>query len=297
MMKRIVLLNDLSSLGRCSLTASIPVLSVMGVQPVPAPTAILSNQTGYRSCYFEEYSDRLPSFAEEWARIPFTPDGVYTGFLKDHMSALHVRKAVEMLLHPGCLLVVDPIMGDNGVVFPMYSEAFVEEMRLLLRMADVITPNLTEAILLLCGREGLQAEWNKLRPLREEEKRRHVRAIAEALSDTYDIPTVVITGIEEAVAVEGEEGSEEEIYVSNLVLHRKSCTCVSAPKIGGSYSGTGDLFTSVLAAGMVSGADPTACAQKACRFLSKALALTVQEGTDRNEGLHFEPFLSELIPE
>ncbi|MBQ8305562.1 MAG: bifunctional hydroxymethylpyrimidine kinase/phosphomethylpyrimidine kinase [Blautia sp.] len=286
-------------MGRCSLTASIPVLSVMGVQPVPAPTAILSNQTGYRSCYFEEYTDRLSSFADEWQKIGFTPDGIYTGFLKDAVSVKRVASMVTKIRVPGCLLIVDPIMGDNGNAFPMYSEEFLLESRKLIRMADVITPNLTEAILLLAGIDGLKKEWNRLGSETGEEKRMHILSIAEALSREYGIGTVVITGIEEGCGMrfdDGAEGSDDDKEISNLILQKGNGTFISSRKIGGSYSGTGDLFTSVLAAGMVNGIDPVVCGRKACRFLNQALELTVQEGTDRNEGLHFEPFLGELLP-
>ena len=99
--------------------------------------------------------------------------------------------------HDG-LLVVDPIMGDSGKAFPMYSQEFLNEIRELVRHADVITPNLTEAVLLLKGSEGLPEEWETFTREKDDALRSHIRAIAEALAEEYQIPTIVITGIEEA---------------------------------------------------------------------------------------------------
>ena len=86
-MKKIAVIQDLSGLGKCSLTAAIPVISVMGVQAVPLPTAVLSNQTGYPSYYACDYTDHMEKVMDEWEKLGFAPDGIYTGFLADEKQA------------------------------------------------------------------------------------------------------------------------------------------------------------------------------------------------------------------
>ena len=113
-MKRIAVLNDLSGMGKCSLTAAIPVLSVMGVQVCPLPTAVLSAQTGFPSYYCDDYTDRMDILMDEWQKMHFRPDGIYTGFLA---GALQAEKAVDFIQRfksTETKVLVDPVMGDDG---------------------------------------------------------------------------------------------------------------------------------------------------------------------------------------
>ena len=112
-MKKIAVIHDLSGLGKCSLTAAIPVISVMGVQACPLPTAILSNQTGYGSYFWDDYTDRMELIMDEWKKTGFTPDGVYTGFLGDARQVDLILKFVDMFCTEGTHILVDPVMGGN----------------------------------------------------------------------------------------------------------------------------------------------------------------------------------------
>lgn len=288
-MKKIAVLNDLSGMGKCSLTAAIPVISVMGIQACPLPTAVLSAQTGFPSYYCDDYTDRMDAIMEEWKKMDFYPDGIYTGFLADARQADKAVEFIEQFAKEDTKILIDPVMGDNGEEYPIYTEALCEKMRFLVRRATVITPNLTEALLLLYGAQRAHVLWKELSLMDEERLLKFTESTGKELSKEFDTE-VVITGIDLPAR-------ENHKKIGNLICKDGVQTWVSTVKEGGSYSGTGDLFASVLSAGMVKGMDTVDSVRKAVKFLSKGIHDAVLEGTDRNEGICFERYLSELAAE
>ena len=286
-MKKIAVIQDLSGLGKCSLTAAIPVISVMGVQAVPLPTAVLSNQTGYPSYYCDDYTEHMEQIMTEWEKRKFSPDGIYTGFLADEEQADKILDFFQRFRTENTMVLVDPVMGDNGRAYGIYTEGLREKMLQLVGNAHVITPNLTEALLLLYGKEGMEKRYASLLELDGRKRLEQIGKIGEQLKKGYGLQAAVITGVE----------SQAELCVhqmGNLVVENGHSSWCFAPKIGGSYSGTGDLFASVLSAGLVKEMSMMSCVELAVNFLSKAIAQTVQEGTDRNDGVCFEAYLGEL---
>ena len=286
-MKKIAVIQDLSGLGKCSLTAAIPVISVMGVQAVPLPTAVLSNQTGYPSYYCDDYTEHMEQIMTEWEKRKFSPDGLYTGFLADEDQADKILDFLRRFRKEKTVVLVDPVMGDNGRAYGIYTEGLREKMLQLVGNAHVITPNLTEALLLLYGKEGMEKRYASLLELDGRKRLEQIGKIGEQLKKEYGLQAAVITGVE----------SQAELCVhqmGNLVVENGHSSWCFAPKIGGSYSGTGDLFASVLSAGLVKEMSMMSCVELAVNFLSKAIAQTVQEGTDRNDGVCFEAYLGEL---
>ena len=288
-MKKIAVLNDLSGMGKCSLTAAIPVISVMGIQACPLPTAVLSAQTGFPSYYCDDYTDRMDAIMEEWKKMDFYPDGIYTGFLADARQADKAVEFIEQFAKEDTKILIDPVMGDNGEEYPIYTEALCEKMRFLVRRATVITPNLTEALLLLYGARRAHVLWKELSLMDEERLLKFTESTGKELSKEFDTE-VVITGID----LPARENHQE---IGNLICQDGNTTWVTAAKEGGSYSGTGDLFASVLSAGMVKGIDTVDSVHTAVKFLAKGIHDAVVEGTDRNEGICFERYLSELAAE
>ena len=282
-MKKIAVLNDLSGMGKCSLTAAIPVISVMGIQACPLPTAVLSAQTGFPSYYCDDYTDRMDAIMEEWKKMDFYPDGIYTGFLADARQADKAVEFIEQFAKEDTKILIDPVMGDNGEEYPIYTEALCEKMRFLVRRATVITPNLTEALLLLYGAQRAHVLWKELSLMDEERLLKFTESTGKELSKEFDTE-VVITGID----LPARENHQE---MGNLICKDGVQTWVSTVKEGGSYSGTGDLFASVLSAGMVKGMDTVDSVRKAVKFLSKGIHDAVLEG------ICFERYLSELAAE
>lgn len=286
-MKKIAVIHDLSGLGKCSLTAAIPVISAMGVQACPLPTAILSNQTGYGFYFWDDYTDRMELIMDEWKKMGFKPDGVYTGFLGDARQVDLILKFVDMFCTEGTHILVDPVMGDRGETYKTYSETLCEKMRTLVREATVITPNLTEALLLLYGEEGMKERMKALSDMEETQLLKEIETSGRELTQRFGLEAIVITGVEVS-------GSDGRARMGNLVLEKEKADWCFSVKEGSSYSGTGDLLASVLSAGMVRGIPMKACVEKAVEFLGRAIHDAVEEGTDRNDGVCFEKYLGIL---
>lgn len=283
MVKRIAVINDLSGLGKCSLTAAIPVLSVMGVQACPLPTAILSNQTGYESYYYDDYTKHMDAYTDEWSKRGLTLDGIYTGFLGSELQAEKILRFIDVFQKPDTLLLVDPVMGDSGHTYDIYTETFGTQMKRLVQRADVITPNLTELCILtdtdyssLTARSGAPDYLET------------IAAIGQKLL-AQGIKTVIITGI----LYQSPTDREKRYY--NLVLEENAVTPISSAIHGGSYSGTGDLLASVVCAGMVRGDSAQESVRRAVHFLETALAETANEQIPKNDGINFEPYLQLLL--
>lgn len=287
-MKKIAVINDISGLGKCSLTAAIPVISAMGVQACPFPTAILSNQTGYESYFCDDYTDRMDRYMEEWKKREFQPDGIYIGFLAGEQQADKILRFIEEFSGEDTWILADPIMGDHGSAFTFCTDELCEKMRIMALKAHVITPNLTEAILLLEGRQKLKEIWENISCLKQKSRLREIEKIGKRLSEEFHLKAVVITGID------GEK-NDTKPQIGNLIWESQEPAWVFHEKQGGSYSGTGDLFASVLCAGLVKGMSMRMCAIKAAAFLESSIRDTVKEGTDRNEGICFESHLWELM--
>ncbi|MBQ3133141.1 MAG: pyridoxamine kinase [Clostridia bacterium] len=272
-MKRVALINDLSGLGRCSLTAALPVLSVMGVQPCAMPTAVLTNQTGYPSFTIQNYTPCVADYVADWKKAGMTFDAISTGFLTSEQQVEDIHCFLKAFRRPESFLLVDPIMGDDGDRYPSYSEALCARITELAMQADVVTPNLTEACLLTGAnyREVIQAPSL-------------LQRAAELGQDLRQkgIGTVVITGI------------KQNDHLTNLVIDATGVHEISSPCVGGSYSGTGDLLASVLCGGLLTGATATEAVELATRFIVAALNDTVAAGSDRNDGVLFEQHLSLL---
>ena len=210
-------------------------------------------------------------------------------FLADARQADKAVEFIEQFAKEDTKILIDPVMGDNGEEYPIYTEALCEKMRFLVRRATVITPNLTEALLLLYGAQRAHVLWKELSLMDEERLLKFTESTGKELSKEFDTE-VVITGID----LPARENHQE---MGNLICKDGVQTWVSTVKEGGSYSGTGDLFASVLSAGMVKGMDTVDSVRKAVKFLSKGIHDAVLEGTDRNEGICFERYLSELAAE
>ena len=228
----------------------------------------------------------LPDYIDAWGKNNAHFDAIYSGFLTGAKQISQVLDFIRYFREEHTLLLVDPVMGDDGNAYPFFTPGLLNGMKELTLEADVITPNLTEALLLLHGREHAHKIWSKISNLAEKELKKFVEETGNMLAMEYETE-VVITGIDFPVKA----GVQE---IGNLICAGDSVQWVTAQKVGGSYSGTGDLFASVLSAGMVKGTDTVESVRKAVNFLAKGIRDAVEEETDRNEGICFEKYLYEL---
>ena len=283
MTKKAVLINDLSGLGKCSLTAAIPVLSVMGIQACPMPTAVLTSQTGFKSFYCNDCTDKLDYYTEEWKKLGFQPDGIYTGFLSSEKQVDKILNFINSFETENTLVLVDPVMGDGGRTYSLFTDTLACKMKKLVTAADVITPNLTECCI-LCDIDYCEFVKNAESP----DFIDRIAELGKALLKRYGVKIVIITGIEH-------KDSDGTIKVLNLVASDEEVFCVSCKKIGGSYSGTGDLFASVIFSGLLRGDSLRDTVNLAVNFIETSLHDTVNLSIDRNEGIEFEKNLNLLL--
>ncbi len=146
--KKIAVINDFSGFGRCSIAVCLPVISAMKIQCCPLPTAVFSNHTGFESFFLKDFTDYMEPYAEEWKKLDLRFEGIMTGFLGSQRQIEIVSRFFESFHRGSCIALVDPVMGDYGKLYPTYSEALARDMHELVRFADILTPNLTEACIL-----------------------------------------------------------------------------------------------------------------------------------------------------
>lgn len=269
---RTACINDLSGYGRCSLTTALPVLSVMGVQACPVPTAVLSKHTGFPAFSFHDLTDTLPRFFETWDDLDF--DAVYSGFLGSIGQIAVVRSFFETQRrkNPACMILLDPVMGDGGKRYSTYTAELCTAMRELVSHADIITPNITEACLLTDTPYHGEA-------LHDAE----ADALAEKLL-RLGCGAAVITGI------------VQENTIGNLTVDGRSRTFTKVHRTECLFSGTGDLFASVLCGALMRGCTLPDAVALAGAFLSDVTVFTMQKNTPAKEGILFEPLLIKLEP-
>ena len=267
---RVACINDLSGFGRCSLTTALPVLSVMGVQACPAPTAVLSKHTGFPDFTFTDLTDTLPDYFASWNDLSF--DWIYSGFLGSLGQIEIVRRffRAQKQKNPACRILLDPVMGDDGKRYSTYTQELCDAMRHLAAEADVITPNITEACLLT----GMEYRGEALH---------HAEAVAlaEALM-RLGCGAAVITGI------------VQENKIGNLTYEAGTAEFFSVHRTECLFSGTGDLFASVLCGALAGGASLKSAVETAGSFLSSVTQYTLRHGTSAAEGVLFEPLLRTL---
>ena len=279
MTKKVAVINDLSGLGRCSLTAAISVLSAMGIQTCPLPTAILSSQTEYPSYYCYDFTDKMDYFRQEWKKLGTCFSGIYTGYVASVPQIEEIFHFLDTFQTPDTFLLVDPVMGDDGMTYDMYTSEFLSAMKELTARADVITPNITEFCLLT------DMDYNTL-----QNSSLSLHQLISCLKDASHTLTaerakkILITGI----CFTTDDGIPK---IGNLLLDGSSHFLSAFPCCDGSYSGTGDLFASCITGGLARGTSLTEMIQIAGSFLEKALADSVKEQVPVNEGVNFEKYL------
>lgn len=282
---RLAMINDIAGFGRCSTTVSLPVISVMKVQVCPVPTSVLSNHLGFPLCHFDDYTSHMRDYIKVWGELGLTFDGLYCGFLGNEEQIDIVREFVEMFRPP--LFLLDPVMGDHGRAYSSITETHVQKMKELLPLADIITPNITEACL-LTGTPWKDGEWTmqelsglceRLADICQQES----VSSSEASVGTVSGASIVITGIRQGDSL------------VNFLWDDGIYTTVASPIAGASRPGTGDIFASILAADAVRGETLLTSVQKAANFVGLCIAGSEKAGTPVQEGVVFEKYLAALL--
>lgn len=265
--KRLAVINDFSGFGRCSLTVSLPIVSSFGIQCCCLPTAVFSNHTGYKNYYFDDYTDKMQEFTKNWELLELSFDGIYSGLLGSAEQVDIVIDFIGRFKDENTRLIVDPVMGDNGVLYSTCTDSMRKELRKLAAMADIVTPNLTE----LCFLTDT--------PYSGDLPRKRICAMADELCKRGS-RSVVVTGI-----VSGN-------VISNLIYSREGHCFISSLKQGIERAGTGDVFSSVIAAAVVNGEPLRDAVLKAVRLIGRAGRLSDELEIPPENGICFEKLMS-----
>ena len=258
-LKRALLINDLSCFGKCSLSVSLPILSAYGVEAVPLPTAVLSPHTsGFTGYASMDMTEALRRFPAHWAQLGLRFDCIAVGYCTSAEQLRLAAALIRSLADEHTLVVVDPVLGDQGALYPGLKEAQVEAMRELCSLARWITPNRTEAALLA----GLPASAGD-------------RTLLQALQTE----NTVITSIqrENTIGFLARLGGQEVL----LQQERLPLTPL----------GAGDVFTSALCGELLSGKGPREALERAAGFCHRCIQETAKRQPGHWYGLAFEPAL------
>lgn len=271
--KRAALINDISCLGRCSMTAAIPIISACGIESVPLPTGIFSAHTEFEGFVKTDLTDKISEITDHWKNLGIRFDCIYSGYLASRKQAENVKRFLLDFKKSDTLYIADPVMGDNGVFYKGIDDSFVSEMRFLCSLADIIVPNVTEACM-LTGTE-----------LREQYNMDFIKELLISLRNLGSA-RIVITGVELG---DGQIGCA--VYDS---LTGKA-NMFFTPKTEGRFPGTGDVFAAALTAAVMNGKAFADAVQIAMGFTCRCVEATLEAETDRKYGLCFEPQIKNLI--
>lgn len=265
MTKRILTMQDLSCVGQCSLTVALPILSRFGIETCVLPTAVLSNHTMFKGWSYLDLTPEIPAIYENWKNSDIRFDAFLLGYLgKAELMGL-AKRCFDEFSNEGAPVIIDPVFADNGKLYGGFDLAYVAEMRKLIRRADIILPNVTEACFLT------ETKY------REEHDDEYVKQLASKL---YAITkkTVIITGVES-------KGNIGEYILTD----GKKGVYVLLPKEPQKRHGTGDIFASVFTANYLGGASLADSCSAASRFVIDCLKATDEK---HFYGVNFESILN-----
>jgi len=272
-MMQVAAIHDISCFGRCSLTVALPILSAAGINCAVIPTAVLSTHTGGLDGFtYKDLTEEILPIADHWKTLGLSFDALYSGFLGSFDQVDILKKLFKSFHTPNCLVLVDPVMGDEGQLYKTFSADFPGKMLELVREADLVTPNVTEAALLTnqVYREGPH-------------QREYIENLIKKLADTIGTgKRIVLTGV-----------SFNETELGAAVYEGSGVSYVFGRGYPGQYPGTGDVYSSVLLAKLLNGFSLTESAKAAADFVSEGIKRTIDAGTDPRFGIFFEALLRE----
>lgn len=268
---KIAVINDFSGFGRCSIAVSLPIISQMKIQCCPVPTSIFSNHTGFPHFFFDDYTDKMLKYIDNWKKLDLQFQGILSGFLGSKKQIEIVKDFINNFKTEDTVIIIDPVMGDNGKPYPTYTHDMCQAMKELAKQADILTPNLTEACILT--------------DTTYEPDRFTVKDYYKMIEKIADFgpSKIVITGIAHGSYIYNiiyEKGSKPRIFKTQRIYQERS--------------GTGDVFASIIAADAVHKVNFYDSVKKASAFVKKCLNATEKFDIPRTDGVCFEEVLHTL---
>lgn len=275
-MKRIVTIQDISCVGKCSLTVALPIISAMGIETAILPTAVLSTHTMFQNFTCKDLTDQIKPIKSHWEQEHIDFDAVYTGYLGSFEQIDLMKELFDEFKTENNLLFVDPAMADNGKLYPAFDEAFAKHMATLCAKADIIVPNITEAAFMT----GME--------YRSEYDESYVKEMLERLC-ALGAKISVLTGVsfeDGKTGVMGYDKENDEYYY------------YSHDKLPVSFHGTGDIFSSTCVGAMMNGFTWKEAVKIAADYTAECIRITLEDPAKPWYGVNFEqaiPFLLKQI--
>ena len=273
-MKRVVTIQDVSCLGKCSATVALPLISVLGAECTVIPTAVLSTHTMFQGFTFRDLTSDIPAIMEHWKKENFKFDAIYTGYLGSFEQLQLVSEFIDTFKNDSTAVIIDPVMADNGKLYPGFTPEFAVAMGKLCGKADVIVPNLTEAAFMLeepyCG-SGYDEEW--------------VKGLLKRLAK-LGAKNVVLTGISfdpEKLGFMGYNAAKDEFF---SYFHRR---------LNASFHGTGDIFASTATGAYVQGRSLAESLQIAADYTVECMDITLKNPDHEIYAVEFEKAIPYLV--
>lgn len=268
-------IHDISGFGKCSLTVALPIISAAGIAVSVLPTAVLSTHTGgFTGFTYRDLTEDMLPFAKHWKSLNLKFDALYSGFLGSYEQIGIVSEIFDMFRTKENLILVDPVMADNGKLYPTYTPQMVGGMERLCKKADIIVPNLTEASFML-GEEFYDGPY----------ERSYIEDMLVRLSKLGP-KQVVLTGVWFNPTLLGSAGYDSRSGAFSYAF---------SPRVQGFFHGTGDVFGSVLLSALLNGHGLDKAMQIAVDFTYGSIMRTKEEGSDVRYGVNFEAGLPQLI--
>lgn len=275
--KRVAAIHDISCIGKCSLTVALPIISAAGIETSVIPTAVLSTHTGGFTGYtFKDLTDEINPIVAHWKTLGIKFDAIYTGYLGSFQQLELISNIFAELKSRETMIIVDPVMADNGLLYASFPDNFPKGMSALAAKADVVIPNITEACLML-GEEYVAEGYSQ----------QYIQRLLTGMAD-LGAKKVVLTG------VEYEKG---KLGASTFDKKTGETGYLCSEKIEGYYHGTGDIFGSALVSALLNGFSLNDSVQISINLTVNSIALTKEAGTDRKYGVNFEQSLPKFMKE
>ncbi len=274
MEKRVLTIQDLSCVGQCSLGVALPLISAFGLETCALPSAVLSTHTasGFEGYTFRDLTSDMPAIRCHFQQKDIKFDYIYTGYIGNENQLDEITKMKETCLNENGILIVDPVIGDNGKAYPSFNSSFVLKMKKFACQSQLIMPNITEACL-LTG-QTYKTTYDK-------------KYICELVDRLFELNgnNIILTGVELEKGKIGVALKEKESQETQF--------CFTS-KVDGTFHGTGDIFASVVVGGLACGFDLKTSSELGVRFVAKSIQATCDKA-EHWYGVRFEKCIPWLV--
>ena len=272
-MKKILTIQDISCLGKCSLTVALPIISAMGVETVILPTAVLSTHTMFKNFTVKDLTDQLIPITDHWKSEGVTFDAIYTGYLGSAEEIEIAKRIFDEFKTEDNLIIIDPVMADNGKLYPAFDMAYAKQNAALCGKADIIVPNITEACFMT------DTEY------KESYDEDYIKGMLDKLAE-LGAKIVVLTGV---------SLSEGKTGVYGLDTKTGEHFVYQNDRVDAVFHGTGDIFASVTVGALTRGLPLYDAFKLAADYTADTIRVTLENPKKPWYGVDFETTIPELV--